>query len=67
MDPKQAPHEQPIDNRDPIVSAWLFMLRAFSWEGVARLKFLVDTNILIAIEPVQTELEPTARVATELA
>ena len=32
---------------------------------VARLKFLVDTNILIAIEPVQTALEPTARAAAE--
>ena len=29
------------------------------------MKFLVDTNILIAIEPVQTELEPTARVASD--
>lgn len=34
-------------------------------EGGGRLKFLVDTNILIAIEPVQTALEPTARVAAE--
>ena len=41
------------------------MLGPSPGRGAARLKFLVDTNILIAIEPVQTELEPTARVASD--
>jgi hypothetical protein len=51
------------DGSDGVTArSWMSMLWAISWEGAARLKFLVDTNILIAIEPVQTELESTASI-----
>lgn len=33
--------------------------------GIASLKFLVDTNVLISLEPVTPDLEPTAELAAE--